>query len=154
MDTSLVRQEATRQFAVFLYQHCNFVSVISAPSPLLYFISIRFLRHNSFWYCPCLNVLKRGRKVFQISFLKFHEKLMPTFNQRPKPVIPSPASCQFLAMSISAQLSAIASSNSEQKAKTEEYKAVLAKLAESKEDDNLSAFVEHSTSQLWSIYPC
>lgn len=57
-------------------------------------------------------------------------------------------------MSISAQLSAIASSNSEQKAKTEEYKAVLAKLAESKEDDNLSAFVEHSASRLLGVYSC
>lgn len=51
-------------------------------------------------------------------------------------------------MSVSTQLAAIASSNGEQKAKTEEYKAVLAKLAAAQDGDGLSVFVEHSTSSI------
>jgi len=46
-------------------------------------------------------------------------------------------------MSVAAKLSAIASSSSDQKSKTEEYKSVLASLFSSKDGDGLATFAEH-----------
>lgn len=48
-------------------------------------------------------------------------------------------------MSVAAKLSSIASSGGDQKAKTEEYKALLGQLVANKDADGLGSFVEHST---------
>lgn len=48
-------------------------------------------------------------------------------------------------MSTAAKLASIASSSSDQKAKTEEYKALLAQLVSGKDVDGLAVFVDHST---------
>lgn len=50
-------------------------------------------------------------------------------------------------MSVAAKLSSIASSGSDQKAKTEEYKALLAQTFSAKDVDGLAAFVEHIASE-------
>lgn len=52
-------------------------------------------------------------------------------------------------MSVAAKLSSIASSGSDQKAKTEEYKALLAQTFSAKDVDGLAAFVEHSTAPIY-----
>lgn len=48
-------------------------------------------------------------------------------------------------MATAAKLASIASSSTDQKAKTDEYKALLASLVAAKDIPGLTAFVEHST---------
>lgn len=54
-------------------------------------------------------------------------------------------------MSTAAKLASIASSSSDQKAKTEEYKALLAQLVSGKDVDGLAVFVDHSTYRVRTI---